>query len=101
MSAEAVTRSAIQRKESRGAHTREDYKEKSEEFDTVNSVSRMGPDGEMQVTQETIPEMPAELKQIIEGSQVIVRFEIFYPVSTRSTLRLLKDKPKESILWQV
>ncbi|MCH2182652.1 MAG: fumarate reductase/succinate dehydrogenase flavoprotein subunit [Mariniblastus sp.] len=64
--AEAVTRSAIERKESRGAHTREDYKEKDEKFDSVNTVLRKGPDGEMQVSLETIPEMPEELKQIIE-----------------------------------
>ena len=66
LAAESVTRSAIERKESRGAHTREDYKNKEEKFDTVNTVLRLGDDGQMQVTQETIPDMPGELKQIIE-----------------------------------
>ncbi len=66
LSAEAVTRSAILRKESRGAHTREDYKDKEEKFDTVNTILRLGGEGEMQVLQETIPEMPDELKQIID-----------------------------------
>jgi len=63
--AEAVTRSAIERKESRGAHTREDYKDKEEKYDTVNTVLRQDENGEMQVTLETIPEMPQELTQII------------------------------------
>ena len=66
LAAEAVTRSAIERKESRGAHTREDYKDKEEKFDTVNTILRKGENGEMQVTQETIPELPAELTQIID-----------------------------------
>ena len=64
--AEAVARSAVVRKESRGAHTREDYREKDDNFSGINTVLRKGSDGKMQVVQETIPEMPAELKQIIE-----------------------------------
>ncbi|NNE00046.1 MAG: fumarate reductase/succinate dehydrogenase flavoprotein subunit [Pirellulaceae bacterium] len=66
LSAEAVARSAIVRKESRGAHTRDDYPDKDDRFSGVNTVLRLGPDGQMQVVQEEIPEMPAELKQIIE-----------------------------------
>ncbi len=63
---QAIARSAIVRKESRGAHTRDDYKTKDDQFSHVNTAVRMGPDGEMQVTLEKIPEMPADLKQIIE-----------------------------------
>jgi succinate dehydrogenase / fumarate reductase flavoprotein subunit len=64
--AQAIARSAIVRKESRGAHTRDDYKTKEDQFSHVNTAVRMGGDGEMQVTLEKIPEMPADLKQIIE-----------------------------------
>ena len=35
-------------------------------FGKVNSWSRKGPDGQMQLEEVPIPEMPAELKQIIE-----------------------------------
>ena len=64
--AEAVTRSGLSRKESRGGHFREDFPDRDEALGRVNTILRKGPDGEMQVTQEPIPEMPDELKQIIE-----------------------------------
>jgi succinate dehydrogenase / fumarate reductase flavoprotein subunit len=63
---EAITRCALLRKESRGGHFREDYQDKIPAFAKVNLVTRKGPDGTMQVEQVPIPEMPAELKQIIE-----------------------------------
>ncbi len=64
--AEAVTRSAIERKESRGAQFREDYPDKDPAFGKINIVLRKTPDGAMQVRREPIPPMPAELKQIVE-----------------------------------
>ncbi|MSQ94795.1 MAG: fumarate reductase/succinate dehydrogenase flavoprotein subunit [Gemmataceae bacterium] len=63
---EAITRCSLLRKESRGGHFREDYQNKEAAWAKVNLVTRKGPDGEMQVEQVPIPEMPAELKQIIE-----------------------------------
>jgi succinate dehydrogenase / fumarate reductase flavoprotein subunit len=67
--AEAITRSAIERKESRGAQFREDYPSKREEFGKVNIVVRKGPDGSMQVRREPIPDMPDCLKRIIEANR--------------------------------
>jgi succinate dehydrogenase / fumarate reductase flavoprotein subunit len=63
---EAITRSALERKESRGAQYREDYPDKDVAFGKVNIAVHQGPDGTMQLRREPIPEMPAELNRIIE-----------------------------------
>ena len=66
---EAITKAAIERKESRGGHFREDYQSKDKTFGEVNVILRRGPNGDMQVVREKIPPLPAELKQIIEEQQ--------------------------------
>ncbi len=66
---EAVTRAAIEREESRGAHFREDHTAKSAEFGKINIVIGKGADGETKIARRPIPEMPAELKQTIEEMQ--------------------------------
>jgi succinate dehydrogenase / fumarate reductase, flavoprotein subunit len=64
---EAVTRAALQRKESRGAQFRDDFPAKNEkDFGKVNTIIAQGPDGGMQFRFEPIPEMPDYLKQAIE-----------------------------------
>jgi succinate dehydrogenase / fumarate reductase, flavoprotein subunit len=63
---EAVTRSALERRESRGAHFREDFPDKDPAAAKFNVVVRKGAGGEMRVDRVPIPEMPAELKQVIE-----------------------------------
>jgi succinate dehydrogenase / fumarate reductase flavoprotein subunit len=63
---EIVTRSALERKESRGAHFRDDFPAKDDQFGKFNIVVRKGLNGEMQFTREPIPSMRADLRQIIE-----------------------------------
>jgi succinate dehydrogenase / fumarate reductase flavoprotein subunit len=63
---EAITRSAIERKESRGGHFREDYPDKATEFAGINIALRRGADGSMELRRMPIPPMPAALKQVIE-----------------------------------
>jgi succinate dehydrogenase / fumarate reductase, flavoprotein subunit len=66
---EAITRSALERKESRGAQFREDYPEKDDAFGKVNTVVSQAADGNMQVRLESVPEMPDYLKQVIEENK--------------------------------
>ena len=62
----AVTLAAIERKESRGAHFREDFPEKDPGAGTWNLIVRKAPDGETQLRREPITPMREDLKQIIE-----------------------------------
>ncbi len=65
--AEAITLSAIERKESRGGHFRDDYPDKdSAHFAKVNVRVRKGTDGQMQVEQLPMAEIPADLQAIID-----------------------------------
>ena len=64
--AEIVARAALDRKESRGAHFRDDFPAKDDTSGKVNIVARKGPNGEVRLTREPIPPMRADLQQIIE-----------------------------------
>ena len=61
-----IARAALERRESRGAHFRDDFPLKSEEEGRSNIVVRQAETGEMQVTREPLRGMPTELQQIIE-----------------------------------
>ena len=65
---EAVTLAALERKESRGGHTREDYPKMDPEFGRVNVVVRKMDDG-LAVTREPLPVMPEELKILLDGEK--------------------------------
>jgi succinate dehydrogenase / fumarate reductase flavoprotein subunit len=63
---EIVTRAALERKESRGAHFRDDFPTKDKQYDGFNIVVRKGAGGEMQLTHQPIPPMREDLQQIIQ-----------------------------------
>ena len=69
--AEAATRHAMLRQESRGGHTRDDFpKPDKEHWATVNVRSRLAADGESVVIDEIpLPQMPAELAALFEEAK--------------------------------
>jgi succinate dehydrogenase / fumarate reductase flavoprotein subunit len=61
---EAVTQAALERTESRGAHTRDDYPETNSDWGKVNVIVRQT-DAGVAVSREPLPQMPDELKQLL------------------------------------
>jgi succinate dehydrogenase / fumarate reductase flavoprotein subunit len=64
---EAVTRAALERRESRGAHTRVEHPQSDPKFGSANVLVRRQ-NGTMTVRQEALPSLPDELQRILEGA---------------------------------
>ncbi|MGZ4641893.1 MAG: fumarate reductase/succinate dehydrogenase flavoprotein subunit [Blastococcus sp.] len=63
---EAVARAALERQESRGGHTRDDFPGPDPEWGKTNLICTRAPDGSVTVTRKPLPQMPAELAEIFE-----------------------------------
>ena len=67
--AEAITRAAVERRESRGAHFREDYLANDEGLGQVSLLVRKLGDGSMQVVREPISELTPELAKVVDDNK--------------------------------
>ncbi len=63
--AECCALAALERRESRGGHTRDDHPYTDDQWGKVNIVLRQR-DGAVRLTREPLPEMPAELKSLFQ-----------------------------------
>ena len=63
---EAITRAAIERKESRGGHFRDDFPSRDSSEGRMNVVLSKAADSSMRIRREQIPAMPEHLKQVID-----------------------------------
>jgi succinate dehydrogenase / fumarate reductase flavoprotein subunit len=63
---ECIAKAAIEREESRGGHTRDEFPLPSPEWGKLNLVCTLNDEGNIDLTRKDLPQMPAELATIFE-----------------------------------
>jgi succinate dehydrogenase / fumarate reductase flavoprotein subunit len=63
---ECIAKAAIEREESRGGHTRDEFPQPSEEWGKLNLICTLNTEGNIDLTRKDLPQMPAELAEIFE-----------------------------------
>ncbi len=61
-----VATGALERRESRGGHTRDDFPDPDPELGSVNLVQRLGEHGDLELVREPLPEMPEALRELLD-----------------------------------
>ena len=74
VSSESTLISAISRKESRGAHQRDDYKEINDDFN-VNMRVQFDSDENIILSKDNVPPLNKDLKNLITKTKEINNFE--------------------------
>jgi succinate dehydrogenase / fumarate reductase flavoprotein subunit len=64
--AECVAEAALERQESRGGHTREDYPEMSPEWRKINLVCSLAADGNVALSRQALVPMREDLLQLFD-----------------------------------
>ncbi|MGH7691600.1 MAG: succinate dehydrogenase/fumarate reductase iron-sulfur subunit [Candidatus Dormibacteria bacterium] len=89
---EAIVRSGLERRESRGSQWRLDYPDRDPELGNVNLVARLGRGGRMEVSHLPILPMPEHLRKLTEGETRVAATAIADAAEARLQARL-KGKP--------
>ncbi|WP_448624175.1 fumarate reductase/succinate dehydrogenase flavoprotein subunit [Geodermatophilus sp. URMC 64] len=63
---ECIARAALERQESRGGHTRDDFPAADAEWARTNLICTRGPHGAVEVRRQPLPQMPSDLAEIFE-----------------------------------
>ena len=63
---ECIAKAAIEREESRGGHTRDEFPKPSEEWGKLNLICTLNAAGTIDLTRKDLPQMPADLAEIFE-----------------------------------
>jgi succinate dehydrogenase / fumarate reductase flavoprotein subunit len=67
---ECVARAALERQESRGGHTRDDYPAMSAEWRRKNLICSLGADGSVAIKHQPLPEIRADLLALFDKSEL-------------------------------
>ncbi len=67
---ECTARAALEREESRGGHTREDFPQMDPKWRQVNLVCSLGPTGEVELVRKPVPALRPELLSLFELTEL-------------------------------
>ncbi|MGC1909504.1 MAG: succinate dehydrogenase/fumarate reductase iron-sulfur subunit [Candidatus Dormiibacterota bacterium] len=93
---EAIVRSGLERRESRGSQWRLDYLERDPELGKVNLVTRLGADGRMEVIRVPLDPMPEHLRKLTEGETRVAATAIADAAEARLQAKL-KGQPTPTV----
>ncbi|MGH7642492.1 MAG: succinate dehydrogenase/fumarate reductase iron-sulfur subunit [Candidatus Dormibacteria bacterium] len=93
---EAIVRSGLERRESRGSQWRLDFLERDPELEKVNLVTRLGRDGRMEVVRVPLVPMPEHLRQLTEGETRVAATAIADAAEARLQSKL-KGQPQPQV----
>jgi succinate dehydrogenase / fumarate reductase flavoprotein subunit len=63
---ECIAKAALEREESRGGHTRDEFPASTQEWGKLNLICNLNDDNSITLTRKPLPQMPDDLKQIVE-----------------------------------
>jgi succinate dehydrogenase / fumarate reductase flavoprotein subunit len=86
---ECTARAALEREESRGGHTREDFPAMDPTWRQVNLVCSLSSAGDVQLVRKPVPTLPPELMGLFDVTEL-------KKYMTDEELALLDDAPAES-----